>query len=83
VDAWRSKGFKMRETYITRKDSGLGVGLFDSIEWAFEHFDQKDNKEYNFGVAIGWHDSEPKKVLLWKEEPNYDTKPDLVLEETK
>lgn len=73
----------MKEIYITRKDAGLGVGLFDSIKWAFEHFGKKDDIRFNYGIQIGWHDSEPSKVHLWKEEPNWDAKPDLILEETK
>ena len=69
----------MRQTYITRKDDGLGVGLFDSIKWAFEHFGLKDDPEFNFGLQFGRHDSEPEKIYLWKSEPNFDTPPDLIL----
>jgi len=67
------------ETYITRKDEGLGVSSFDSIAWVFEKFNMKDNKEMNYGIMHGNEDS-PAMVCLWREEPSYLQRPDLILE---
>ena len=68
----------MRQTYITRFDE-VGAGFFDSIAWAFEKYGQSDNAFFNYGVIIGNEDS-PERIELWKAEPNWDSKPDLILE---
>jgi hypothetical protein len=67
------------ETYITREDNGLGVGSFDSIAWIFEKYGIADNKDIKYGVIHGNEDS-PKMVCLWKEEPTYMQKADIILE---
>lgn len=67
------------ETYITRKDEGVGVGLFDSIAWAFEKYGMEDNGEMNYGIIHGNEDS-PIMICLWEKEPSYMQRPDLILE---
>jgi len=67
------------ETYITRKDEGVGVGSFDSIAWAFEKYGIEDDKNINYGVIHGNEDS-PIMICLWEKEPSYMQKPDLILE---
>ena len=43
----------MRETLLTRKDDGLGEGLFDSIAWAFsEHVKTPDTGLYNAAILL-------------------------------
>ena len=68
------------QTYLTRKDADCGAGLFDSIKWALEIFDREDDQTLNFAVLHG-HETHPSKIEFFKEEPNYDTKPDLILTE--
>jgi hypothetical protein len=68
------------QTYLTRKDSDCGDGLFDSIKWALEMFKREDDKSLNFAVLDGDKTS-PSKIEFFKNEPKYDTKPDLVLTE--
>jgi len=69
-----------QQTYLTRKDADCGAGLFDSIKWALEMFDKEDNKTLNFAVLHG-AETHPSKIEFWKDEPDYDTKPDLILTE--
>lgn len=48
----------MRESLITRKDSDVGEGVFDSIKWAFsEHVKSSDTGEFNSAVMYGNEDS--------------------------
>ena len=69
-----------RQTYLTRNDTDCGAGSFDSIKWALESFDKEDDKTLNFAVLHGNEDS-PTKIEFWKDEPNHDTPPDLILKE--
>lgn len=66
----------MKQTYMTRKDSDVGVGLFDSIKWIFEtHLRETDTDEYNFAILYGNEDS-PSRIDFWRNEPDYDSIPD-------
>ena len=66
------------QTYMTRKDEGVGEGLTDSIAWIFDvHIQEADNKEYNYAVLTGNEDA-PEKIELWRDKPNFDTVPDRV-----
>jgi hypothetical protein len=68
----------MPQTYLTRTDADVGVGLFDSIAWALEeHVHIADYSMYNFAVLHGNEDS-PDKLEFWVSEPNFDTPPDYV-----
>ncbi len=58
----------MNETLLTRKDDSLGVGLFDSIAWAFsEHVKAPDNKLYNAAVMYGHSDDYPERIDFYTE----------------
>lgn len=58
----------MRETILTRKDDGLGEGLFDSIAWAFsEHVKLPDNPRYNSAILYG-NDDCPVMIDFYAEE---------------
>lgn len=64
--------------YLTRHDAGEGVGLFDSIRWAFDvHVKQPDDGEYNFAVLYGNEDS-PDRIDLWANEPQVGVAPRLI-----
>lgn len=66
------------QVYMTRKDAGIGVGLFDSIKWAFEvHVKTPDTKKFNYAMLHGWHEDAPDKIEFWCAEPNHDTLPDF------
>jgi hypothetical protein len=67
-----------RQTYLTRNDTDCGAGSFDSIKWALEIFDKPDDQSLNFAVLHGY-ETHPSKIEFFKNEPNYDTKPDLIL----
>ena len=71
----------MKETLLTRKDDGLGLGgeLFDSIKWAFEeHLKIPDDPRFNSAVLYGNEDS-PEMIEFYKvEEPLITTKVDFV-----
>ncbi len=63
--------------YLTRKDTDVGVGEYDSIQWLFDvHLKRPDTHEYNFALLHGNEDS-PQKIELWREEPDYNTRPDV------
>lgn len=70
-----------QQTFMTRKDEGVGEGVFDSIAWIFEtHLQHQSNgAEFNFAMLTGNEDA-PEKIELWREEPNYDRPPDKVWE---
>lgn len=68
----------MTITYMTRKDEGLGEGLYDSIAWAFEvHICKADTKEFNFAIAYE-NNSGLFKIELWRKEPQYNTPADFI-----
>ena len=65
-------------TILTRKDTDVGAGEFDSIKWAIEtHMKEKDDGTYNHGVLEGNEDS-PTQIRLWKQDPQWKTPPDRV-----
>lgn len=61
---------------LTRKDTDVGAGTFDSIKWAIEeHMKEKDDGTYNYGTLEGNEDS-PTRIRLWKQDPQWKTPPD-------
>jgi hypothetical protein len=57
-------------TYLTRKDEGVGEGLFDSVKWALEtHVQIPDECIYNFALLYGNEDA-PSKIEFWRNEPH-------------
>lgn len=53
----------MKETLLTRKDDGLGEGLFDSIAWAFsEHVKTADTGVYHSAVMYGFNEDSPEMI---------------------
>lgn len=68
------------QTYLTRNDSDCGSGTFDSIKWALEKFNRQDDQSLKFAVLYGNEDN-PNKVEFFRDKPNHDTKPDLILTE--
>lgn len=66
-----------RETFLSRKDDGVGVGLYDSIAWIYEvHLKLPDNPAHNSAVITGNEDSPVKILLFTSENPNHDEQPD-------
>jgi hypothetical protein len=69
----------MRQVYLTRHDTDVGVGVFDSIAWAFEtHLHTQDTGEYHFALMTCWNEDSPTKIEFWRGEPQYNTNPDYV-----
>lgn len=57
----------MRETFLTRKDTGVGEGAFDSIEWAFrEHVKDEDRPEFLAAVLYGNEDA-PEQIDFYRD----------------
>jgi hypothetical protein len=57
----------MRETLMTRKDEGVGDGIFDSIAWLFsEHVKEPDDPAYNSAVVLGNEDA-PEQIDFYRE----------------
>jgi hypothetical protein len=60
---------KQKMKLLSRRDEGLGVGLFDSIKWALDvHVQQPDCGTYKFAVLYGNEDS-PDRIDFWATEP--------------
>jgi hypothetical protein len=56
----------MRQQLYTRKDDGVGDGLFDSIAWLFDvHLKEKDNKRIKSAVVYGQNEDSPERVDLF------------------
>jgi hypothetical protein len=64
----------MKQALLTRKDSEVGDGLFDSIAWAFsEHIKETDTGEFNSALLYGNEDA-PERIELYRtSEPLVDT----------
>ena len=62
---------------LTRRDTDVGAGSFDSIAWAYEvHLKEPDPRTYNFAILHG-NDDCPFRIQFWKEEaPLYRLPPD-------
>jgi hypothetical protein len=59
-----------RETLMTRHDADLGVGLFDSIAWAFEvHVRKPDDSRYQAAILYGNEDSPERIDFYFEAEP--------------
>jgi hypothetical protein len=53
------------QTLLTRKDEGVGVGVFDSIAWAFEvHLKAPDEPKFNSAVLSG-DESCPNEIAFY------------------
>lgn len=60
---------------LSRRDEGLGAGLFDSIKWAFEqHVHEPDSGLYNYGILYGSEDC-PDRIDFWIDEPENNMPP--------
>lgn len=58
------------EQYMTRKDEGIGEGLFDSIAWALEvHVKQPDTHVYQTAILHGNEDYPLSIVFFTQSEP--------------
>ena len=56
----------MTGIFITRKDTNVGVGEFDSIAWAFEvHVKQTDTRYFNSAILRGNEDS-PEEIHFFR-----------------
>lgn len=65
-------------TMLTRRDANVGVGLYDSIAWAFEnHLQQPDDPAYTHAVLYGNEDA-PDRIDFWRSEPMVGVAPHLV-----
>ena len=60
-------------SFLTRHDSEVGEGIFDSIAWALsQHAERIDTGEYNTAVLYGNEDA-PDKIEFFKNaDPNHD-----------
>lgn len=69
----------MRETFLTRHDTDVGEGEFDSIAWAMEtHVDMIDDGKYQSAILYG-NEDDPKRIDFYTEEnPRVDTVPAFV-----
>jgi len=68
-----------KETLLTRKDEGLGDGLFDSIARAFsEHLKLKDLGNYQSAIMYGNADAPDKIDFYLEEEPTIADSPELI-----
>lgn len=67
----------MQQTFMTRTDSGVGDGVFDSIAWIHEvHLRIPDKGKFNSAVLFGNEDA-PERIHLWKSDiPTYGDAPD-------
>lgn len=55
----------MKETWLTRHDTDVGEGEFDSIAWAFEnHVKQEDEGKYDSAVLFGNEDA-PERIEFY------------------
>jgi len=67
----------MPNMYMTRGDENVGMGRFDSIAWIYEtHLKIEDEFKYNYAILIGYNEDSPYEIMLWKDEPRFDQKPD-------
>ena len=66
-------------SFLTRKDSEVGEGDFDSIAWAFEtHVKAPDTGEYQTAVLYGNEDA-PERIEFFKNaDPNHDEVADYI-----
>lgn len=66
---------------LTRKDAGLGVGLFDSVAWAFEvHLKEPDNPLFKSAVLHGNEDCPDRIEFYARSMPLVTSKPAMVWE---
>ena|SRR5689334_16108675 len=64
---------------LTRKDTDVGNGAFDSIAWAFsEHLGYRDTGAYQSAVLHGNEDSPDKIEFYLQAEPTVNDKPELI-----
>jgi hypothetical protein len=60
----------MRQTFLTRRDTEVGEGVFDSIAWAMEvHVKAPDTGEFNFAVLFGNEDAPVRIEFYTQTEP--------------
>ncbi len=64
------------ETLLTRKNKNVGVGVYDSIAWAFEvHLKEPDNKKYKSAVMYGYNEDSPDRIDFYTvASPKVDSK---------
>ena len=66
----------MRETFMTRHDSEVGEGIFDSIAWAYEvHLHESDPGDFDSAILFGNEDC-PQRIEFYSlESPTIDDTP--------
>ena len=71
-------------TMMTRKDEGIGEGLFDSIAWIFEtHLQELDNAFINSALFYGHNEDYPERVEFFSQsDPTITDKPVMVWKAT-
>jgi hypothetical protein len=70
-----------RETFITRNDTNVGVGAFDSIAWAYEvHLKEPDPHDFDSAIIFGTEDSPERIEFYTLESPTITDTPARVWE---
>jgi hypothetical protein len=68
-----------QEILLTRTDDNVGVGLYDSIAWAYEvHVKQPDPRSYNAAILYGNEDAPERIDFYTSPEPLVTDKPAFI-----